>query len=213
MLGKTLRTLRRMQDVSLEELAAVTDISVGFLKNVEAEACTPTLDQSRLIAEFFDMSPGDFIAGALPTHYLCSYERELLSVLAEEAAEVVQAAMKISRHGYGQRIFPAYPYDNLGDLETEMGQLRAVMRLTYLIRVDESKVAAAEKAKYAEMLPHVHSPRLKRAINTMLTAAEMAGEALADARVRAERQEAHRRSIATDDPLPGQWHDVKGLGA
>lgn len=55
-------------------------------------------------------------------------EAERLHCLAEECGEVVKAAMKILRHGYGS-INPhgADLTNNRGDLEREMGDLRYSM--------------------------------------------------------------------------------------
>jgi NTP pyrophosphatase (non-canonical NTP hydrolase) len=54
---------------------------------------------------------------------------ELLAILAEECAEVVQSVCKVLRHGYESTNNGKLPCTNREDLEREMGDLRAAMIL------------------------------------------------------------------------------------
>ncbi len=63
----------------------------------------------------------------MPNGRPCSpYERELLTILAEEAAEVVQAAMKIARFGVGD-VHPDHPQGNCAALGQELGDMQEVI--------------------------------------------------------------------------------------
>jgi hypothetical protein len=54
-------------------------------------------------------------------------EAERLAILIEEASEVIKVACKILRHGYGPHTYKGINYDNRRELETEMGDVRAIM--------------------------------------------------------------------------------------
>lgn len=62
------------------------------------------------------------------TNGLNPAEEERIQCLAEEAAEIVQACMKVLRHGYGS-INPDDPsaIDNRGDLCKEIGNFKYVL--------------------------------------------------------------------------------------
>lgn len=65
-----------------------------------------------------------------PFNKLTNAQAERLAKLAEEAGEVVQAAMKILRHGYES--FNPDDLDHRGnraDLETEIGDLHGIVSL------------------------------------------------------------------------------------
>jgi NTP pyrophosphatase (non-canonical NTP hydrolase) len=55
-------------------------------------------------------------------------QREILTLLVEECAEVIQAATKILRHGYDS-YHPSGRYDNRTTLEQELGDLTGVQSL------------------------------------------------------------------------------------
>lgn len=58
-------------------------------------------------------------------------ERERLTLIAEEAAEVVQAATKVLRHGWMSE-HPACPgVNNCQNLMKELGDLRAAVQLCF----------------------------------------------------------------------------------
>lgn len=75
-------------------------------------------------------------------------EHERLAILAEEAGEIVQIAMKIMRHGY-EFHHPEHPgQTNRNELEKEIGDLNATV-----IRMLEAKdlsLAALSRAKDAK---------------------------------------------------------------
>lgn len=68
-----------------------------------------------------------------PFNGLSDGEAERLAWIAEEAAEVVQACMKVLRHGYGSNNPDSEDSaDNREALEQELGNLRAAVQLAYI---------------------------------------------------------------------------------
>jgi len=79
-------------------------------------------------------------------------ETERLAKLAEEAAEVVVAIMKIIRHGY-----ESHGYHNRGDLHKEIGHLKAVV--TMMVNagdLDEKILEIDEKNHIVKMGDYLH---------------------------------------------------------
>jgi len=79
-------------------------------------------------------------------------ELERIAKLAEEAAEVVVALMKIARHGYNSR-----GYNNKGDLHKEIGHLKAVV--TMMINagdLDENIIEIDERNHIIKMGDYLH---------------------------------------------------------
>lgn len=70
------------------------------------------------------MAKFDFSRHALPT----PYERELLTILIEEAAEVQQRATKLLRFGAGE-VQPGQDKTNAWRLSAEVGDMVAIMDL------------------------------------------------------------------------------------
>lgn len=65
----------------------------------------------------------------MSAHNLSPAQTERITVLAEEAAEIVQACTKILRHGFFS-VHPACPdIDNRARLIQELGDLRAVLAI------------------------------------------------------------------------------------
>lgn len=73
--------------------------------------------------------------------------QEIMNILQEECAEVIQAVSKINRFGI-DKVKPGKPKTNREHLEDELGDVLAMIDL--LIKnnvVSESKLAEAEQAK------------------------------------------------------------------
>ena len=81
-------------------------------------------------------------------HHECTpAERERLVKLVEEMSEATKVAMKILNHGY-ETEFAGVQYDNRADLERELGDVGAAMRLmTRRKDIDPDKVTKARRAK------------------------------------------------------------------
>lgn len=83
---------------------------------------------------------------------LSAEEIELVTMIAEEAGEVVKEAMKVLRHGWTDN-----GYDNKTKLEIELGDVIGLVRMTdergYLSLL---RVNAAADQKPAKAKPHMH---------------------------------------------------------
>lgn len=100
---------------------------------------------------------------------LTSAERELLEILAEECAEVVQRVTKILR--FGKRRNPWDGKDNVDRLENELGDVVALVEALELLDVIKSdKVAgyAVAKLKAFETEENPQKPRLRYAGKELL---------------------------------------------
>jgi len=89
---------------------------------------------------------------------LTSAEEERMILLVEEAAEVIQAATKILRHGFDSRnpLLTDSP-TNRTDLETELGHLmHSVDLLTAAIDVDVTRIEQARDRKRLTIGPYLH---------------------------------------------------------
>lgn len=60
-IGNSIRKLRKQQNLTLLELAAKTNLSVGYLSNVERNAKSPTLVKLQKICEVLNTSLGDLL--------------------------------------------------------------------------------------------------------------------------------------------------------
>jgi hypothetical protein len=79
------------------------------------------------------------------------HERELLDILIEEAAEIIQRATKIKRFGVDE-IQPGQPHDNAYRLGLEIGDLVEVVdRLINLGVVSEHAVLAGQTSKQMQL--------------------------------------------------------------
>ena len=89
---------------------------------------------------------------------LTASERERLEILAEECGEVVQAAMKVLRHGYdAYNPHEASPLDNRDRLEKEIGDVRAIVQM--MVDADDLRMAQIvrwQKDKPGRMAPYLH---------------------------------------------------------
>jgi len=83
------------------------------------------------------------------TPNLTPAEQELLAILAEECAEVIQAVTKVLRHGYSS-MHPDRDEDNRFDLETECGHVRQAM-LALCDAGDLSKEQIHNSAAFKEL--------------------------------------------------------------
>jgi NTP pyrophosphatase (non-canonical NTP hydrolase) len=87
-------------------------------------------------------------------------ERERLTLLAEECAEVIQAVTKILRHGYSSH-HPNGGADNRQNLEGELGDLRfatILMCEAKDIKKDEIHTNAHDKGERVRQYLH-HQPQ------------------------------------------------------
>lgn len=92
-------------------------------------------------------------------------EDELLAVLAEECAEVIQIISKIQRHGL-RNYHPESREVNAYTLEREMGDVRAAMKLVCeagIARESTIHLLADEKLKHIER--HLHHSVVPATLN------------------------------------------------
>lgn len=83
-------------------------------------------------------------------------EAERLALLAEEAAEVVKAAMKILRHGYESR-HPGTGVQNREHLQEELGDLRAAQIIMFAEGdINRQTVNAASESKLKRAGQYLH---------------------------------------------------------
>jgi NTP pyrophosphatase (non-canonical NTP hydrolase) len=90
--------------------------------------------------------------------HLSLREAELLEMLAEEAAEVVQAAMKVLRHGWDSRN-PMRPdsFTNMEHLSRELGQLAVLVNQLPRLSEEMHEFGRVEKEKSLSEWTH-HQP-------------------------------------------------------
>lgn len=86
----------------------------------------------------------DFSRHPLPT----PYERELLTILIEEAAEVIQRATKLLRFG-ATEIQPEQSFSNRERLSLELGDMAAVLTL-----LAERELVVENMVKYGSARKH-----------------------------------------------------------
>lgn len=96
----------------------------------------------------------------MTTHFneLTEAEAERLALLAEECAEVIQAVMKIQRHGYESYNpdVPASP-SNRAELEKELGHMaHAVDRMLLATDFSEDAINASADQKAAKIEQYLH---------------------------------------------------------
>ena len=83
---------------------------------------------------------------------------EALIILAEECAEVIKCVTKILRHGY-RPTHSNIRYDNVSDLEAELGDVRAAMiRACSLGIVNLDAIHDRVLAKREQIKPYLHYP-------------------------------------------------------
>jgi len=79
-------------------------------------------------------------------------DQEVMSILQEECAEVIQAVSKIQRFGFDTRWPEDSPLDNRGRLEEELGDLLAMVQLLIAQRlVNEQHLETAMQAKLEKL--------------------------------------------------------------
>ncbi|OPY64128.1 MAG: DNA-binding transcriptional repressor PuuR [Pelotomaculum sp. PtaU1.Bin065] len=61
MIGKTLRDLRRKKGLSLRRLARETDLSHGFICDIEHGRCKPSIATLIVLANYFEVKPEFFL--------------------------------------------------------------------------------------------------------------------------------------------------------
>lgn len=78
-------------------------------------------------------------------------EREILTIIIEEAAEVQQRATKMLRFGV-QEVQPGQPYTNSERLGDEVGDFDAVLELAYRAGLlSEERVGVASSRKHEKL--------------------------------------------------------------
>jgi hypothetical protein len=70
---------------------------------------------------------------------LTAYEREILTIMQEECAEVIVAASKLLRFGAGDTN-PTTGEDNIRELSLEVGDLQRMLELVALAKLVEPKM-------------------------------------------------------------------------
>lgn len=91
-----------------------------------------------------------------PFNRLTPAEDERLTLIAEEAAEVIQAVAKIQRHGY-ESCHPSGGPTNRHMLEIELGDLHAVVRMAVDAEdLDALEIDMAAKRKAAKIGQYLH---------------------------------------------------------
>lgn len=105
----------------------------------------------RMLAELEHKTGGGHYNGLSPA------EHERLTLIFEEASEVVQSVAKILRHGYSAGHKDYGPGNNRDHLERELGQLQAVVNLA-CHNDDLSGVAMQlhAKAKLRDVQQYLH---------------------------------------------------------
>ena len=79
-------------------------------------------------------------------------DQEVMSILQEECAEVIQAVSKIQRFGFDSRWPENSTLDNRGRLEEELGDLLAMIQLLIAQRlVNEQNLETAMQAKLEKL--------------------------------------------------------------
>lgn len=99
-------------------------------------------------------------SGAIQTnqffHGLTPEELEALALMTEEAGEVVQAAMKIVRHGMHSR-HPVTMADNKASLEKEIGDFKAVVKVaTDAAILDDESIDITMQRKPGKLARFLH---------------------------------------------------------
>lgn len=90
---------------------------------------------------------------------LTASERERLTLLAEESAEVVQAVTKVLRHGFECTHPERDELTNRGQLAEEIGQLLAIVELACDAGdVNAREVYEAKRRKLDRVQAYLHSP-------------------------------------------------------
>lgn len=60
-IGKKLRSLRKKNKLTLKQLSEATELSIGYLSNLERDACSPTLDNIQKICGILDTSLSELL--------------------------------------------------------------------------------------------------------------------------------------------------------
>lgn len=99
------------------------------------------------------------LSDQFPFNRLSNAEAERLTMLAEEAGEIVQAVGKILRHGYAS----CHPdnenadRDNRADLEKEIGDLIGIaLAMVKADDLQQSSIDAAAGLKWIRAKPYTH---------------------------------------------------------
>lgn len=97
---------------------------------------------------------------------LTDAQAERLSMLSEEAGEVVQAIGKILRHGYvatDHNQSPPVKHDNGAELAIELGQLIGIVdQMVMDGDLQWMVLAKAREKKWPDSLPYTHHQKLPR---------------------------------------------------
>jgi NTP pyrophosphatase (non-canonical NTP hydrolase) len=100
------------------------------------------------------------VAAAASGHFNCltAAEDERLTILSEEASEVIKAIAKIQRHGY-ESYNPNRPQDgnNREQLEQEIGDLSvAIKMMIHCSDIQAKKINEATARKEADISRYLH---------------------------------------------------------
>jgi transcriptional regulator with XRE-family HTH domain len=81
MIGSKLSELRKFNKMSLRSLSESTGISVTFLSDIEHGRGNPSIDNLKLIAKTFNVSPAFFIEDSLDSSIII--DDELLNLISD----------------------------------------------------------------------------------------------------------------------------------
>ena len=107
-----------------------------------------------------------------PFNKLTDAEDELLAMMSEECAEIIQVIGKIQRHGLRSKNPVVSTGTNLEMLEREMGDLLSVFRLSYQMLTSPENIAKKARHKLDRIDKYVHAPKLLSVIRTVREEAE-----------------------------------------
>lgn len=129
---------------------------------IDETGCVATVPVSEVSVDYLNnegRSVNPLVLEKTPVHFnkLTPQEDEVLSMLAEEAAEIIQIIMKTKRHGFGS-YHPDNPYDdNRALIAKEIGDLLGVLDHALDHRmIDRDKVKNANDVKMLNAFHYMH---------------------------------------------------------
>lgn len=124
MLGEKLRDIRKSKNLTLENLSAKVDLSIGYLSQIERGNLNPTMDTLRKISDALDISPYMLMETKNSENFRVKKENrimmkfpkstiyyEILSPLPskEFSPAVLVIKFDMEPHGYDSKEFLAHP--------------------------------------------------------------------------------------------------------
>lgn len=78
MLGEKIRSIRKSKNYTLNDLAKMVDLSVGYISQIERDLLKPTMDTLRKIADALDVSPYMLMDAKSPQNLLVKKEDRVI---------------------------------------------------------------------------------------------------------------------------------------